>query len=241
MRNAVEMAIFVLDKYYRLSEAVPAYSGALLLDPSKQKQYMKKTWKLDDMNKAIRHVQSVWEGKYKNSPAVNESQRQQQRQQQSREHHTNKKGKEREETAFSSIRAEIRETRSPVQRMDEFLSFIEADSVDLEAYNMTPIEWWCLEKNRNQYPRLFKMALDILSIPPMSDAPERTFSCGRRTVPWSRARLKAENIEMVESVANWVSHGFIPDQGMKELLDSLSDPESDESGDDLENSDGEYW
>ena len=66
------------------------------------------------------------------------------------------------------------------------------------------------------------MALDILSIPPMSDKPERTFLCGRRTISWSRAKLKAGSINMVELLSNWVSQGFIsPDQGMEELLAAL--------------------
>jgi len=45
------------------------------------------------------------------------------------------------------------------------------------------------------------MALNFLSIPPMSDAPERTFSCGRRIIPWTRAKLKAR----IEAL-RWSSH-----------------------------------
>jgi hypothetical protein len=42
------------------------------------------------------------------------------------------------------------------------------------------------------------MAIDILSIPLMSDEPERVFSGGRRMVSWDRAQLEAETIEMRE-------------------------------------------
>lgn len=46
----------------------------------------------------------------------------------------------------------------------------------------TPLEWWCLEEQRMEYPRLHQMAIDILSVPTMSDDPERVFFCVRRTI-----------------------------------------------------------
>ena len=42
------------------------------------------------------------------------------------------------------------------------------------------------------------MALDILSIPAMSDEPERVFSGVRRMVSWDRAEMRAETLEKVE-------------------------------------------
>ena len=47
------------------------------------------------------------------------------------------------------------------------------------------------------------MAIDILSIPAMSDEPERVFSGARRTVSWERAQLSAENIERLECLKSW--------------------------------------
>jgi hypothetical protein len=42
--------------------------------------------------------------------------------------------------------------------------------------------WWYQDTQRQRWPRLSLMAIDILSIPPMSDEPERVFSGARRTV-----------------------------------------------------------
>jgi hypothetical protein len=39
------------------------------------------------------------------------------------------------------------------------------------------------------------MAIDILSIPAMSDEPERVFSGARRTISWERAQLSAEKLK----------------------------------------------
>jgi hypothetical protein len=47
------------------------------------------------------------------------------------------------------------------------------------------------------------MAIDILSIPAMSDEPERVFSRTRRTVSWERAQIGAENLEKVEYLKHW--------------------------------------
>jgi hypothetical protein len=53
------------------------------------------------------------------------------------------------------------------------------------------------------------MAIDILSIPPMSDEPERVFSGGRRTVSWDRAQLEVETIEMRECLKYWKRSGIL--------------------------------
>ena len=75
----------------------------------------------------------------------------------------------------------------------------------------------------------------IFSVPPMSDAPERTFFGGRRTISWTRARLKPKNVEMVETMANWISKGLIPpDTGMKKLLEEFTDDDLDSSSSDEE-------
>jgi hypothetical protein len=42
------------------------------------------------------------------------------------------------------------------------------------------------------------MAIDILSIPPMSDELERVFSGARRTVSWDRGQIEPETIEIRE-------------------------------------------
>jgi hAT family C-terminal dimerisation region len=52
------------------------------------------------------------------------------------------------------------------------------------------------------------MAVDILSIPVMSDEPERVISGARRTISWERAQLGAETIEKVECLKHWQRSGI---------------------------------
>jgi hypothetical protein len=53
------------------------------------------------------------------------------------------------------------------------------------------------------------MAIDILSISPMSDEPERVFSGARRTVTWDRGQIEAETIELRECLKHWKRSGIL--------------------------------
>jgi len=53
------------------------------------------------------------------------------------------------------------------------------------------------------------MAIDILSIPPMSDEPERVFSGARRTVSWDRGQMELETIERRECLKHWKKSGIL--------------------------------
>ena len=53
------------------------------------------------------------------------------------------------------------------------------------------------------------MAIDVLSVPAMSDDPERVFSCTRRTISWDRARLSADTVEKLQCLSNWVKNDLI--------------------------------
>ncbi|EKG09391.1 hypothetical protein MPH_13579, partial [Macrophomina phaseolina MS6] len=44
MLRAIEMGWFVLDKYYTMTDEVPAFAAALLLDPSRRAAYLRKNW-----------------------------------------------------------------------------------------------------------------------------------------------------------------------------------------------------
>lgn len=63
---------------------------------------------------------------------------------------------------------------------DEFEKFINAPLKRMSA--RSPLEWWTREEQRLEYPRLHQIAIDVLSVPPMSDAPERVFSRARRLI-----------------------------------------------------------
>jgi len=89
---------------------------------------------------------------------------------------------------------------------DEFERFIDAAPQRLAG---NPLAWWRREEQRIEYPRLHRMAFDILSIPPMSDEAERVFSGARRTISWDRAKLLGSAIEKTECMKHWIKNGLI--------------------------------
>jgi hypothetical protein len=85
----------------------------------------------------------------------------------------------REVTPYERIKQSMSVSDEPVNE-DEFEKFI--NSPPRHMTTSTPLEWWCREQQRIEYPRLHQLAIDVLSVPAMSDDPERVFSCARRTI-----------------------------------------------------------
>ena len=61
------------------------------------------------------------------------------------------------------------------------------------------------------------MAIDILSIPAMSDEPERVFSGARCMVSWDRGQMEAETLEKVECLKHWKQSGILNEELELEL------------------------
>lgn len=85
---------------------------------------------------------------------------------------------------------------------DDFVNEAPYD-MDREQYPSV-LSWWCAEPQKKRWPTLSLLAIDILSIPPMSDEPERTFSGARRTLSWERAQLSPGKLEELECSKNWI-------------------------------------
>lgn len=84
---------------------------------------------------------------------------------------------------------------------EEFEDFIEGKPISIQG---TALDWWLNPTRQKDYPRLSKMAIDILSIPSMSAEAERVFSGARRTISWDRISLGSSNIERTECLKSWL-------------------------------------
>jgi hAT family C-terminal dimerisation region len=80
---------------------------------------------------------------------------------------------------------------------DEWEDYSTGEPYDIGK--LSALTWWCCDEQRKRWPRLSCMAIDILSIPAMSDE------------PWERAQLGAENIERVECLKHWKQSGISND------------------------------
>jgi hypothetical protein len=66
---------------------------------------------------------------------------------------------------------------------DEFDYFINASPMSLPP-GITALDWWLIPSNCASYLCLYRMAIDILSIPPMSAEPEYIFLGAWRMISW---------------------------------------------------------
>jgi hypothetical protein len=92
------------------------------------------------------------------------------------------------------------------QRRDSWLSNPDAKNDPLVT---NPFQYWW--ERRKDYPRLSRMALDLLSIPPMSAECERLFSLAGQMVSPLRTRLEANTIGVTQTLRPWVRNGLIND------------------------------
>ena len=65
------------------------------------------------------------------------------------------------------------------------------------------IDWWKEESQQEAYPDLSRWAIDILSIPAMSDEPERLFSRANNTLDEGRVQLLPDTVQALECIKSW--------------------------------------
>ncbi|KAJ4184065.1 hypothetical protein NW759_017045 [Fusarium solani] len=160
-----------------MTEDVPVYAAALLLDPSKRKSYIEGCWPEDWHEGAFTAARSLWKEEYNHDVEIQLSE-------QSLAAPTSLKRKK--DTMLSKMHLELRnKTMARARGKHDFDSFISEAPIAL-AEGTTALQWWCSEDVRTAYPRLSRMAIDILYVPAESEGPERTFSGARRTARWDR-------------------------------------------------------
>ena len=195
------------DKYYLKTEDSPFYAAAIILHPGRRTGYLKHNWEKKWVRPAIQAVQQLWE-----------------------------RFKSQDSSIFmaASYGIPLRPLRpgarpgsdqSKTVDLDEFDilaqgldNFPRPQSKDeLEEYSSEPaitistsaLAWWLDSQQRQRWPKLSQLAINILSIPAMSAETERVFSGARRTISWERTRLSVNTIEMVECLKHWKRSGLI--------------------------------
>ncbi|RYC79795.1 Beta-glucosidase 1B, partial [Fusarium oxysporum f. sp. narcissi] len=64
MVRAIDMGWFILSKYYRLTDEVPVYAAALLLDPRKRIAYIKQNWPKEWHEDTIASATAFWQKEF---------------------------------------------------------------------------------------------------------------------------------------------------------------------------------
>ncbi|TXB96988.1 hypothetical protein FocTR4_00012239, partial [Fusarium oxysporum f. sp. cubense] len=149
------------EKYYQLTEQAPVYVAGILLHPALRKSYLSEQWKRNPawVSNAVKAVRKIWSTDYKSYQLPDEQQE-----------------KEQELDEFDRWRQKVYSTASEVK--DEFDRFIYGSQVGIGQ--QTALQWWLEPTQRENFPLLCRMAIDIFCIPPMSTEAERIFSGARR-------------------------------------------------------------
>jgi hypothetical protein len=111
-------------------------------------------------------------------------------------------------SAFHKARRQHIKEQTRPQSQDEFDNYIGENPIPLDS-RTTSFQWWNLPLQRTRFPRLSQLAIEVLSIPGMSDKPERVFSGARHRVPWDRTRTSPQILEETECLKDWADHGIL--------------------------------
>ena len=107
-------------------------------------------------------------------------------------------------TSHSMYLSFVRQSDTVQPIKSELDSYLE-ESVyiyDSDAAHFNALEWW--KVNQLKYPRLSKMAAEILSIPITTMASESTFSAGGRVIDDRQASLSIDTVEMLLCASDWI-------------------------------------
>jgi hypothetical protein len=176
----------------------PFYAAALILNPSHRTRYIETNWPKKWRAPVLTKVKKLWE-KYREVvipvPATRPFSYENQNQEEPRVL-----------DAFDRIALSLRSVARPASE-DEYEDYNSQESYD--SGKKGALAWWYQDTQRQRWPRLSLMAIDILSIPPMSDEPERVFSGAGRTVSWDRGQMEPGTIEMRECLKHWKKSGIL--------------------------------
>lgn len=211
VRSHINLAWEKLDSYYQ-KLCPPAYASAIVLHPcygwAALAKYFKGNPHATEWLSEYKHsVKKLWEKDYRNiplTPAGISS---------SASASTTYKERSEFETFLDSAMQDDEDGMIAMDAgidpsLDEYERYCRTwRRADPQLYQENPYLWW--KAHEQEYPRLSRMASDVLSIPAMSAQTEREFSsCGRMIGPL-RTRLDRRGIAMSQCVRSWKACGII--------------------------------
>lgn len=191
LRSCIAASWAVFDKYYQLTDASPAYGAAMILHPSRRTAHIRKNWPKSWHKPVLDAVKAYWEEYYQGLPVASGT--------------PDLVDKSRFPDEFDLLAQELDVVGPAMDESDEYKSFVSQTPIAIDG---SALAWWLREEQQQRYPRLSKMAVDILSVPPMSAEPERVFSGARRTISWDRCQLGSSTVEKGECMKSWIKSGI---------------------------------
>ncbi|KAF6528364.1 hypothetical protein HZS61_008666 [Fusarium oxysporum f. sp. conglutinans] len=191
LRSCIAASWAVFDKYYQLTDESPAYGAAIILHPSRRVAHIKKNWPKSWHKPVLDGVRKHWKDYYHELPLPTTT--------------PQLRDEIRRLDEYDLLARELDVVSLSMSELDEYDAFTTQPPIVIDC---SPLSWWLREEQQQTYPRLSRMAVDILSIPAMSAEPERVFSGARRTISWDRCQLGSRTIERGECMKSWIKSGI---------------------------------
>jgi hypothetical protein len=193
--SRIQQAIKKFEEYYRKTDNSPLYAAALILHPNRRTKYARIWWKKDYQKAMLPKVKELWI-KYRDSALpINIV-----------SYETPDITASKELDEFYRIVNEFNERITRPASQDEYEDYCSEAPYEIQK---PPLQWWYESSQRKRWPRLSLFAIEILSIPAMSDEPERVFSGGRHTVSWERMQIGMSSLEHTECMKSWHRSGIL--------------------------------
>ena len=182
LATAINSALTLAQKYFKLISETPVYSAALLLNPTQKWEYFDSKWQDNEKQVQAQEyrkvLQDIWLKQYK------------------------------KDSSSSQPRDIIDEFLAPILNyepessptIDEFKHYCQGPTTSLHS-GRPVLEWWI--SNEAKYPELTKWAYDMHSIPAMSAECERVFSSAGHLLTKQRNRLLDDIVEANECLLAW--------------------------------------
>lgn len=203
----METAWAKLADYYELTEDSPVYSAATVFNPSLKWAYMEKTWedKTEWVDRANARVGQLWRETYKSTEST---------------------------ACCPALRSESTQEPTPKRpngykmwMSEQKATIFNMDDDEYEVYCREPVimvsdplKWWLESAQRRRFPNLSLMAIDILSIAPMSTETERLFSKAKLSVTDQRGSMNVETLNLLECLRSWDGSALIVPSEVSLLL-----------------------
>ena len=203
----VNLAWQKLNEYYERLDDTPVYTAALVLHPRYNWAWIQRHWndRTDWIKNANVVLLKLWQqysdlpNKFDDPTTRKRSCTPVQKPPKRARRQCYDIGDEEMKFAYSS-----EEDSPPVSMQDQWQEYTSQRS-DKSVHD--PYAWWW--STRHRWPQLAMMALDILTVAPMSDEPERQFSDTGVMVTNRRNRLRSDTIAATMSLKSWTREGVI--------------------------------
>ena len=190
----INLAWLKLNDYYVKTDATPLYVTAVVLHPRYKKRWFNKKWKerTDWLEMVDDKVNKMWL-QYKGLP-LDEL-----------KFDVPADVAKKQEKDYNDWSSDDDDNSAVNKEADELAQYLAEPLLPTPISN--PLKWWT--EQLSKWPRLTAMALDVLTIPPISDEPERKFSEAGDVVQPRRRRIKDTTLQTTLCLRSWQRQGLI--------------------------------